>query len=336
MPTRREVLMAAVAAVSSSLLSSALSAFGKDSPSAAPKHVTPVSFKVPAGACDCHVHIVGDPKRFPMSASRTYTPETAAVSKLQAVHRALHVTRTVVVQISIYGADNRCLLEAMKQLGPGARGVAVIDDTTPESDLDAMHKAGVCGARLIFFQSSLEAPANLAEMRQRFQNTVERVKKRNWLVQIYARPVVIDGLSEQIMAAPAPVVLDHFAGVEASLGVGQRGFDSILKLVKAGKAYVKISAPYRSSTQAPGFPDIAPFAKALITANPERILWGSDWPHVDSAPVPGRKPTDLVPGLPIDDGQIFNLLPTWAPDADTRQMILVENPGRLYFRSLAL
>ena len=335
MPTRRDILIGAAAA-GAAVLAPVSNVFAEGSKATAPAALTPVNFIVPAGACDCHVHIVGDPKRFPMSPSRTYTPGTAAVSKLQSVHRGLHVTRTVVVQISIYGADNRCLLDAMKQLGPSARGVAMIDDATPESDLDAMHKAGVRGARLIFFQSSLEPPANMAEMRRHFQNTVDKVKKRNWLVQIYARPAVIDALSEQIMAAPVPVVLDHIAGVEASLGTGQRGFDRVLKLVKAGKAYVKISAPYRSSTQAPDFPDIAPFAKALIAANPERILWASDWPHVDSAPVPGRKPTDLVPGLPIDDGHIFNLLPTWAPGAATRKLILVENPAKLYFRSLAL
>jgi len=329
-PTRRDILIGAAITGGATLARPMLSAFARDSQAVASANLTPVQFQVPKDACDCHVHIVGDPKRFPMSSSRTYTPETVPVSKLQTLHRALHVTRTVVVQISIYGTDNRCVLDAMKQLNPSSRGVVMIDDTTPESGLDAMHKAGVRGVRLIFFQSSLEAPANLADMRQRFQNTVERVKKRNWLVQIYARPVVIDGLSEQIMAAPVPVVLDHFAGVDASLGVGQRGFDSVLKLVKAGKAYVKISAPYRSSKQAPDFPDIAPFASALIGANPERILWASDWPHVSSSPVPGRKLTDIVPGLAIDDGHIFNLLPTWVPDAATRKKILVENPGRLY------
>src|SRR5579864_3769874 len=186
MPTRRDILIGAAAAGAAVLAQPVSTVFAEDSKTTAPAVLTPVNFKVPAGACDCHVHIVGDPKRFPMSASRTYTPETVPVSKLQALHRALHVTRTVVVQISIYGTDNRCVLDAMKQLGPSARGVAMIDDATPESDLDAMHKAGVRGVRLIFFQSSLEAPANLGEMRQRFQNTVERVKKRNWLVQIYA------------------------------------------------------------------------------------------------------------------------------------------------------
>jgi predicted TIM-barrel fold metal-dependent hydrolase len=326
---RREVLIGGAATGAAALLGPSLPVFAKASRSSELK-LTPVNFSVPEGACDCHVHIVGDAKRFPMSPARSYTPETVTVARLRAVHRALHVTRTVIAQISIYGTDNSCVLDAMKQLGSSSRGVAMIDDKTTEPELDAMHKAGVRGVRLIFFQASLEAPANLAQMRQRFHETVEWIKKRNWLIQVYARPIVIDGLSDEIMAAPVPVVLDHFAGVDASFGVTQPGFDGVLKLVKAGKAYVKISAPYRSSTEAPDFPDIAPFAKALIAANPERVLWASDWPHVDSVAVPGRKPTEIVPNLAIDDGHVFNLLPTWAPDGATRKMILVENPRRLY------
>lgn len=212
MPTRRELLIAGAAAFGQPVLS----AFANDSPS----KLTPVNFAVPAGACDCHVHIVGDPKRFPLSPSRTYTPETAEVSELQTMHRALHIRRVVIAQISIYGTDNTCALDAMNQLGANARGVAMIDDKTPESDLDAMHRAGIRGVRLIFFQPSLDLPANFAELRQRFQQTIERVKKRNWLVQLYARPVVIDALGEQIMAAPVPVVLDHFAGVGGPAGCG--------------------------------------------------------------------------------------------------------------------
>jgi predicted TIM-barrel fold metal-dependent hydrolase len=325
MPNRRDVLIGAAATGAAALFGPSLPAFAKRSGTSQPK-LTPVNFTVPAGACDCHVHIVGNAKRFPMSPARSYTPEGASADRLRAVHRALHVSRTVVAQISIYGTDNSCVLDAMKQLGPSARGTAMIDDKTTESELDAMQKAGVRGVRLIFSS----ADSNIAAVRQRFQDAVERVKKRNWLVQVYARPILIDSLSAQIMAAPVPVVIDHFAWVDAQFGVDQPGFDGVLKLVKSGKAYIKISAPYRCSTQAPDFPDIAPFAKALIAANPERILWASDWPHVDSVPVAGRKPTDVVPPLPIDDGHIFNLLPTWAPDAAVRKTILVENPARLY------
>ncbi len=137
-------------------------------------------------------------------------------------------------------------------------------------------------------------------------------------------------MADAVMAAPVPIVFDHFGGTQAALGVGQPGFDTLLKLVQAGKAYVKISAPYRSSTMAPDYPDIAPLAKALIAANPERMLWATDWPH--PAQIPGRRKFDeITPLFQIDDGRVFNLLPAWAPEAwRTRKTILVDNPAKLY------
>ena len=125
-------------------------------------------------------------------------------------------------------------------------------------------------------------------------------------------------------------MFDHFAGAEAALGSQQPGFDAVLRLVGNGKAYVKISGAYRASHAAPDYPDVAPLARALIAANPERLVWGSDWPHPDSSKVAGRKPTDIAPALPIDDGRVLNLLAEWAPDAATRKAILVDNPKRLY------
>jgi predicted TIM-barrel fold metal-dependent hydrolase len=123
-------------------------------------------------------------------------------------------------------------------------------------------------------------------------------------------------------------VFDHFAGAKAALGAEQPGFSAVLDLVRAGKAYVKISGAYRASSQAPDYADTAPLARALIAANADRIIWGTDWPHPDTAS--GRKATDISPALPIDDGRLLNLLPEWAPDPATRRKILVDNPSRLY------
>jgi predicted TIM-barrel fold metal-dependent hydrolase len=141
---------------------------------------------------------------------------------------------------------------------------------------------------------------------------------------------VIEGIKDLVTAAPMPIVFDHFGGAQGPQGVDQPGFSTLLNLVRTGKAYVKISAPYRSSTQAPDYSDVTPLAKALIAANPQRMLWGSDWPHPDSTQVPGRMVTDSAPLWQIDDGRIFNLHPAWAPDAALRKTILVENPARLY------
>jgi predicted TIM-barrel fold metal-dependent hydrolase len=149
-------------------------------------------------------------------------------------------------------------------------------------------------------------------------------------VQIYTNPKMIAALKDQLAASPIPVVLDHFAGAQAALGPDQPGFADVLDLVKGGKAYVKISAPYQVSKIAPDYANVAPLAKALIAANPDRILWGTDWPHPDSVTPPGKKPTDVTPLLQIDDGRLLNQLPAWAPDAKIREKILVANPARLY------
>lgn len=286
---------------------------------------TPVNFDVPAGSSDCHAHIFGDPRRFPFWSSRAYTPEPASVEEMRVLHRALHTDRVVVVHPSVYGTDNSCTLDAVKQLGSSARAIAVIDDKTPEAALDEMDRAGMRGIRINLETSGQGDPA---VARQRFQAGVERIKDRkHWHIQVYARLSVIEGAVDLINAAPMPVVFDHFGGAKAALGVAQPGFETLLKLLRSGKAYVKISGAYRSSTLAPDYPDVVPLAKALIAENPQRVLWGTDWPHPSQ--VPGRR-VEVSPLLQIDDGRLFNQLAVWAPEAALRTTILVDNPTKLY------
>jgi len=290
---------------------------------------TPIKFDVPPGACDCHTHIFGDPKRFPMTPSRVYTPEPALVDEMRTLHRALHMDRVVIVQPSIYGTDNACTLEAVKQLGSRARAIAVIDVQTPGSDtmLADMDAAGVRGIRLNLETSGIADPAVGS---QRVRAAIDRLRGSRWHIQMNTRLPMIDAIRAQVAGAPVRFVFDHFGGAQAPLGLDQPGFRSLLDLVRGGSAYVKISGAYRSSTQAPNFPDVTPFAKALVAANPQRVLWGTDWPHPDSATVAGRKNTDIAPLLQIDDGALLNQLPVWAPDAALRTRILVSNPAELY------
>jgi len=288
---------------------------------------TPVSFAVPADACDCHTHIHGDPDQFPFFAGRVYTPETALPQEMAALHRALRVKRVVIVTPSVYGTDNSATLYGMKARGADARGVAVIDDKTADRELDAMGKAGIRGIRLNLATSGSNDPG-LA--RQRFGSALSRMAGRNWHIQIYTNLAVIAGIKDLVLAAPVPVVLDHFGGAQAALGPGQPGFADLVALVRSGKAYVKISGGYRASTRAPDYPDVAPLAKALIAANAQRIVWGTDWPHPNSVTAPGRKVTDITPLRQIDDGALMNQLPVWAPDPAARNAILVDNPARLY------
>jgi predicted TIM-barrel fold metal-dependent hydrolase len=156
------------------------------------------------------------------------------------------------------------------------------------------------------------------------------VKARGWHIQMYVTLPVITALKEAVLASPVPVVFDHFGRAEASLGVEQPGFSDLVQLLRSGRAYVKISGAYRVSKQAPDFPDAAPLARALIAANPERIVWGTDWPHPNSDPMPGYGKMDVRPFTQIDDARLLNQLPVWAPDAAVRKKILVDNPARLY------
>jgi len=288
---------------------------------------TAVNFEVPAGGCDCHVHVF-DPEHFAYSPARVYTPESATLEELQALHRALHVERTIVVQPSVYGTDNACLLGALGQLGHRARGVAVIDERASEAALDDMARAGVRGIRLNLATGGVPDPA---VARQRFQAGAERVKARGWHIQIYAPTALVAAIGDLVLASPVPVVFDHFGGALAARGLQQPGFGVLVDLVRSGQAYVKISGTAELvSGEPPTYADVAPLARALVAANPQRILWATNWPHPDSARVPGRRPTDLAPLFPTDDGRVFDLLPTWVPEASVRRTILVENPARLY------
>jgi predicted TIM-barrel fold metal-dependent hydrolase len=287
---------------------------------------TPVNFDVPKGACDCHTHIFGDPQRFPYAVGRVYTPEQASVAEMRSLHRALHADRVVIVQPSVYGTDNSCTLDAIKQLGPGARGIAVIDEKTSEAVLDELHQGGIRGIR-INLETAGQADPSVA--RRRLQAAVERIKgRRDWHVEVYTRLSVIEAVKDQVMASPVPISFDHFGGAQAALGLEQAGLGVLLALVNGGKAYVKISAPYRSSKQAPDYPDLTPLAKALIAANPQRIIWGTDWPH--PAQILGKRAEEITPLYQIDDGRDLNLVALWASDPAQRKTILVDNPARLY------
>ncbi len=318
MLTRRNLL--------SGVLAAGAMLYHRTSGATASQPATAITFDVPAGACDCHTHIHGDPARFPFFAGRTYTPEMALPEEMAALHKALHMQRVVIVTPSVYGTDNAATLYGMQARGADARGVAVIDDQTPDSTLDAMGQVGVRGIRLNLATAGISDPA---VARQRFQAAAERMQRRQWHVQLNTNLAIITALKDLVAVSPVPVVFDHFGGAKADLGLQQPGFADLVELVKSGKAYVKISAGYRVSTMAPDYADVAPFAQALISANADRVVWGTDWPHPTGTP-PSGKPTDVTPLLQIDDGRLLNQLPVWAPDPAIRQKILVDNPVRLY------
>ena len=290
---------------------------------------TPVSIDVPAGACDCHVHVFPDPAKFPFWNGRIYTPPVDTAEDLLGLQKALKLDRVVIVTPSVYGTDNAATLDGIKQLGPKrGRGVAVIGPNTTKADLDAMQEGGIRGIRVNLETGGVTDPAAAKKL---LEAAVKQIEGRPWHMQIYARLVMIEALKAELGTLPIPAVFDHFAGADAAKGVEQPGFGAVLDLVKAGKAYVKISGAYRAQLGGgPNYEKVAPLAKELVAANPERIVWGTDWPHPDSYTIPTRKATDIAPAMKIDDGRLLNMLAEWVPDAATRKRILVDNPARLY------
>jgi predicted TIM-barrel fold metal-dependent hydrolase len=317
MTTRRDALGAVVCAAS---LLRVRSGYAKASQPA-----TAVNFEIPPHACDCHTHIFGDPQQFPLWPGRAYTPDPASPREMSELHRALHLERVVIVTPSIYGTDNSATLFGIKARGASARGVAVIDDKTSERDLDALQRGGIRAIRINLTNAGQTDP-NIA--RQRFQAAIQRVEARDWHIEMYTTLAVISAIKDLVQASPVPVVFDHFGGTQAALGVHQPGFADLVALVQSRKAYVKISGAYHSSTQ-PDYADLKPLAQMLIAANPDRIVWGSDWPHPNPTRA-GHAISEVTPLLQVDDGRLLNLLAVWAPDVSIRKRILVDNPARLY------
>lgn len=275
---------------------------------------------LPPGACDCHTHVFGPGYTF--DGVRTYTPVEAPLDALWAHQRALGLDRVVVVQPSVYGTDNRCTLDAVDALGPAARAVAVIAPGLPRTALRELHSAGVRGVRINLQTAGLHDPAVAA---RRLRDAADQVSPLGWHVQVFTNLGVIAALHGMLISLPVPLVIDHFAHASAAGGPNQPGFAALLDLVRTGHAYVKLSAPHRIADDPA---DAAPLARALLAANPARMLWGSDWPHpAVRAPEPDAIKTPQ-PFDPIDDGLALDRLHTWAGDA--WHAILVENPARLY------
>lgn len=283
----------------------------------------------PAGSTNCHVHVF-EPDRFPYAKLRSYTPRTASVEKLQSFRRDLGVDRLVLVQPSVYGDDNRCLLSALRELGPTvARGIAVIDAAgTVDCDLLALKLAGVVGIRVnLNVKGEDRAVAAIAAIAK----SISRVAAAGLIVQIYMDLPLLAELADTIVASPVPVILDHFAGADAARGPDQPGFDALFRLLDTGKVWVKLSAAYRASRRAPDYEDVAPLARALIAANPDRLVWTSDWPHTGGRTERREcKPGEIEPFRQVDDAHLLSLLASWTSDTTVLRRILVDNSAHLY------
>lgn len=289
------------------------------------RHSQP-GFAVPPGACDCHTHVFGPLARYPYSPQRTYLPGDASIEDMLAMHRAIGIERVVIVHPSPYGADNACTVDAVRRIGAAARGVAVIDANTPDADLQAMHAAGIRGIRVNLETIGVSDPQAAGEALKWAAN---RVVHLGWHVQTFTNLGVLSGAINAIRQMTTPLVVDHIGHARAELGLDQPGLAELLDLVATGKAYVKLSAPQRVS-RAADCADAEALVRALVSANPDRMLWGSDWPHPGGRIGIARSPDVVEPFNPIDDGHALNRLARWLGNTGLMQKILVDNPARLY------
>lgn len=279
------------------------------------------------GICDCHTHIFPPADQFSFAANRHYTPAIATLEALNALHAAMGVDRVVLAHPSPYGTDNTSMLYALQSWGPArGRGVAVIDQSFTFETLKKFHSAGVRGVRVNLETHGHNNPASAA---RQLQATAEQVAPLGWHVQVYTNLDVIAGMQDTIRALPTPLVVDHFGKLDASKPLNQPGFDALCTLVQSGKVYVKLSAPYRIS-ELPGYSDGEPFARALIQANPDRMLWGTDWPHPMPPKGVKRDPTVIEHFRHEDDFTALTRIAQWAGDPMTVKKILVDNAAHLY------
>lgn len=286
-----------------------------------------IQFTVPKDACDCHVHVFGPGSKYPYSDDRAYTPSDASEEDLAQLHKKIGIERLVIVHPSPYGVDNKRSQDGMTFFNQNARGVAVIEeDTISLQEITLLHQSGFRGARLNLETAGMHEPSAAKE---KFLKTARLIQSMGWHVQIYSNIALIVQLKEVILQGDLPVVLDHFARIPADLGLNQEGLKDIFELLESGKVWMKMSAPQRISNNPDG-QAVSDLARKLIQINPDRLVWGSDWPHSGAHPGVTRMKENIEPFHPIDDGHALNRFAGWAQDPKLIKKILVDNPAILY------
>ena len=265
--------------------------------------------KAPANACDCHMHIYD--AKYPTDPKATLKPADALVADYKLLQKRIGTSRNVVVTPSTYGTDNRVTLDAIAQIGPTARGVAVVDATVTDAELKRLNGLGIRGIRF----NLVQAGATTAEM---IEPLSRRVNDLGWHIQIHMKGEQIAAIEDLLLRVPSPIVFDHLGRLAQPNALDNPGFKTISKLLEKGRTWVKLSGAYQDTKVGPPtYSDTVAVARAYIKAAPERMVWASDWPH----PTEKDKPDDAV---------LFDLLAEWAPEEAMRTRILVQNPATLY------
>jgi len=275
-------------------------------------------FKAPALACDCHFHVFGPAERYRYGADLRYAPPLAPLEDYLALARRLGFERFVFVQPSAYGRDNACMLDAMRSVGASCRGIVDVEENVPDGELARLHALGVRGVRINVSPVKPPEAGLAARLLPRIERLDARCAEIGWQLDFLTPGWLTAELMATFKKLKADFTLAHLGMFLARDGVNQPGFRQLLDFLRhgEGRCWVKLTGVYRMSV-APGFADAAPMAHALIEAAPDRVIWGSDYPHLSFA--------DKVGSVAL-----FNLLGRWAPDAATRARILVANPQRLF------
>jgi predicted TIM-barrel fold metal-dependent hydrolase len=267
-------------------------------------------FQLPPGSCDAHCHVFGPGAVFPYAPDRRYTPEDAPKETLAALHAHLGIERAVIVQASCHGKDNRAMLDAIASAPDRYRGVALPDDSFSDKDFEALHRGGVRGVRFNFV-SHLGGAPDLKVMHR----VLDRVKGLGWHVVLHLDAPNIIPLSDMMRALPLPFVIDHMGRVPAAAGVTQLPLLALLELAKDERCWIKVCGSERISM--PPYEEAVPIAQMIIETAPERVLWGTDFPHPNAT-------------HEADEADLVDLIPRFAPDATLQRKLLVDNPARLY------
>lgn len=268
------------------------------------------AFKLPPLATDAHCHVFGPGNVFPYAPNRRYTPEDAPKEMLKALHDHLGLTRAVIVQASCHGSDNRAMLDALAWQPELYRGVAIIDGNTPPAEIPVMHRAGVRGARFNFVKHLGGAPDMAV-----FENVLRRIKPLGWHVVLHVDAPDIVPLSDMMRKLTLPFVIDHMGRVPAKDGVDQKPLEALLDLAKLDRCWIKVSGSERIDM--PPYDKAVPIARKIVEALPDRVLWGTDFPHPNST-------------HEADEADLVDLLPKIAPDPVLQKKLLVDNPAKLY------
>jgi 2-pyrone-4,6-dicarboxylate lactonase len=269
-------------------------------------------FALPPGACDVHMHVFGPLDAYPCVPKPHYTLPDGRLDHYLALMRVLGLQRFVIVQPSFYGTDNACLLDALARAGPAARGVVMLERSVAKSELDSFHRAGVRAVRLDLFK---RAGQSLSSLQEYITETALCVLPLGWHLQFYVPGYIVRDLIPFLATLEIDFVIDHMGYMLEEDGLGAEDFAALLHLARLGRCWLKLSGPYRIA-KGRGYAAVESIARQIVSAVPDRALWGSDWPH--------------IPGSDRDTGELLNLLERWAPTESMRRQILVDNPARLF------